>query len=78
LAILAPRAITPTVNATSFPAGPSSCRPIGSFPNNPAAAPADFPQTDIAEFSRLKLTGAYGFGVGTHMENRDGQVRFVP
>jgi hypothetical protein len=31
----------------------------------------------IAEFPRLKLTGAYGFGVGTHMENRDGQVRFV-
>jgi hypothetical protein len=76
-AILAPSTITPTVNATSLSAGPSSSRPIGSPPNNPAAAPANFPQTDIAEFPRLKLTGAYGFGVGTHMENRDGQVRFV-
>ena len=47
---IAPSVITPTVNANWLSVGP----PL----TNSAAAPANFPQTDIAEFPGLKLCGA--------------------
>src|SRR6478735_4134639 len=64
LAILAPSAITPTVNATwTFPASwtftPPSTAPTGPDLSNSAVAPANFSQIDMAELLSANWVGLY-------------------